>query len=67
MVLSPGATELIFTPSERWAAGEHHLRVLPALEDLAGNNLRGAFDRSEKEVQEVAVAVELPFQPREDR
>jgi hypothetical protein len=62
--LSAEDREWIFTPAASWRDGEYRLRVLPTLEDLAGNNLRGAFDRGETESQDLAVAVELPFRPR---
>jgi hypothetical protein len=64
MVLSADDMGLIFTPTESWTGSEYHLRVLPTLEDLAGNNLRGAFDRGEKQTQEVAVPVEVLFLAR---
>jgi hypothetical protein len=63
--LSAEDTEWIFTPTASWREGEYRLRVLPTLEDLAGNNLRGAFDRGETQSQDVALAVELSFRPRQ--
>jgi hypothetical protein len=34
-----------FEPAREWTAATHTLLIAPALEDLAGNNLRGVFDR----------------------
>lgn len=34
-----------FEPAEAWAPGGYRLLIGPELEDLAGNNLRGVFDR----------------------
>lgn len=34
-----------FTPESRWERGDYVIRVRTDLEDLAGNNLRGLFDR----------------------
>ncbi len=33
-----------FTPTQPWRAGEHHLHVPTAIEDLAGNNIGKPFD-----------------------
>ncbi len=35
----------LFEPAAEWTSGSHTLLIAPAIEDLAGNNLRGAFDR----------------------
>lgn len=43
--LSRRETEWIFTPGRHWEAGRHCIEVDSRLEDLAGNNLNGRFDR----------------------
>jgi hypothetical protein len=35
-----------FTPTSPWATGVYHIRVGSGLEDVCGNNITGAFDRS---------------------
>lgn len=52
-----------FTPEEPWLPTDHELRVEPALEDLAGNNLRGAFDREPGAQEAEAATVRIPFRP----
>jgi len=42
--LCPGETEFRFTPTDSWKGGKYTIRIDTALEDLAGNNLRGPFD-----------------------
>lgn len=56
-----------FVPTEPWRAGEHQLSIDGALEDLAGNSLRGAFDRDVTQGEhEAGVArFERPFAVRE--
>ena len=41
------ATETVwcFKPRETWRPGEYSLQIDARLEDLAGNNLRGSFER----------------------
>jgi hypothetical protein len=48
-----------FTPASPWTAGEYCVRVAPGLEDVCGNNLRGAFDRSLRSVNDTARDREL--------
>lgn len=62
--LGPGGSQWSFRPSEPWAAAEHELTVHPALEDLAGNNLRGPFDREPGEEETAAPAATVRFRPR---
>ena len=61
--LSAEDTRWTFRPAAPWADEEYALRVQPALEDLAGNNLRGPFDRSEGQGEGAGAAIELPFRP----
>jgi len=42
-------TEWVFTPAESWKSGRYKLAIDTALEDLAGNRIGRAFDRSEGE------------------
>jgi hypothetical protein len=42
--LTEGETLWTFSPNRPWTAGEHRVRVHPALEDLAGNRIDGLFD-----------------------
>ncbi len=52
-----------FVPTEPWQPGTHRLSVDGALEDLAGNSLRGAFDRdvSQGESEQRAARFARPF------
>jgi hypothetical protein len=51
-----------FTPDRPWSAGGHVVRVDPALEDLAGNSVGGAFERQEDRAPGPRLApVEIPF------
>jgi hypothetical protein len=42
--ISAGETEWRFQPAQAWTAGEHHVVVDMALEDLAGNRIGRPFD-----------------------
>jgi hypothetical protein len=42
--IGPGETEWRFQPTQPWTAGEHHVVVDMALEDLAGNRIGRPFD-----------------------
>lgn len=42
--IGAGETEWRFQPTQAWTAGEHHLVVDMALEDLAGNRIGRPFD-----------------------
>jgi hypothetical protein len=52
-----------FVPAAPWRVGDHRLSIDGALEDLAGNSLRGAFDRDVTRGEEEAdvARFELPF------
>jgi hypothetical protein len=56
-----------FRPREPWIDAEHTLEVGAALEDLAGNNLRGRFDRRPGEEAAAAGSLSLSFRPRSRR
>lgn len=43
--LAPGETRWLFRPLVPWREGAYLLQVAEQLEDLAGNNLTGVFDR----------------------
>lgn len=62
--LDERGTRWSFSPVDPWPATRHEVRVHPALEDLAGNNLRGAFDRAAGAREADAVDAVLPFRPR---
>jgi hypothetical protein len=62
--LLEGATGWSFRPAAPWSPDGHVLRVPTALEDLAGNTIRGAFDRPAGEAEGEARPVEIPFRPR---
>lgn len=47
VAISRDETRWTFTPDRPWAAGDYVVRIDPALEDLAGNSLAGAFERPE--------------------
>jgi hypothetical protein len=56
-----------FVPAQAWAGAPHALVVDPRLEDLAGNNLRRAFDRDatrEPAPPAMPGAARLSFTPR---
>ncbi len=65
--LEPGERSWSFVPARAWASAPHALVVDPRLEDLAGNNLRRAFDRdATREPAPLAMPTpaRLPFAPR---
>lgn len=63
--LAEGETAWSFTPRDPWAVDDYLLSVDPTLEDVAGNSLRGAFDRAPGEPEAGAgTRVEIPFRPR---
>ena len=64
--LTADDTRWSFRPKAPWVDDEYILRVHPNLEDLAGNNLRGPFDRGEGQVEGAATAIELPFRPTDN-
>jgi hypothetical protein len=39
-------TDLSFTPTSPWIPGIYHIRVGSSLEDVCGNSISGAFERS---------------------
>lgn len=45
IMLEDAETVWHLTPREKWQPGEYTLEIDPRLEDLAGNNLRGSFER----------------------
>jgi hypothetical protein len=53
-----------FLPEAPWSDGEHAVEVDAALEDLAGNGVRGRFDRDLGEESRPAELLWLPFRPR---
>lgn len=63
--LAADDTRWTFHPSAPWNDAEYSLHVQPGLEDVAGNNLRGLFDREGGQVEEAAAPAELRFQPRQ--
>jgi hypothetical protein len=62
-------TRWLFEPAVEWASGSHQLLIAPAIEDLAGNNLRGAFDRDvasgDTLRRSLAGPIRLPFSPNQ--
>lgn len=60
-------TRWLFEPAVAWAEGDHAILIAPAIEDLAGNNLRGAFDRDRESGdtmrRELSSPVRIPFTP----
>ena len=50
-----------FTPTHPWKEGQYAIHVDARLEDVAGNNLQGLFDRPVQESLSNAVEFELPF------
>lgn len=64
IALTAADTRWSFHPNTPWRPADHILHVEAALEDLAGNNLRGAFDRGEDQAEGAAAAAEIPFRPR---
>jgi hypothetical protein len=65
--VEPGARSWSFVPARAWANAPHVLVVDPRLEDLAGNNLRRAFDRDatrEPAPPAMPPPARLPFSPR---
>ena len=50
-----------FTPTHPWKEGQYAIYLDARLEDVAGNNLQGLFDRPVKESLLNAVEIELPF------
>jgi hypothetical protein len=67
--LQVGDTRWLFEPAAEWASGSHQLLIAPAIEDLAGNNLRGAFDRDvasgDTLRKSLAGPIRLPFSPKQ--
>jgi hypothetical protein len=64
--IETGETRWSFTPRETWKAGEHHLKVLTILEDLAGNRIGRAFEVDQFERADRSPEpeeVSIPFQP----
>ncbi len=51
-----GETVWRLAPTDPWAEGDHMLVVETILEDLAGNNLLGAFDR---EIEEGSTSLDV--------
>ena len=62
-------TRWIFTPREPWGSAEHHLVVLPILEDPAGNRVGRAFEvaSSDRTGQRGETRANVPFRPRPER
>ena len=54
-----------FEPAEAWAGGSYRLLIGPELEDLAGNNPRGVFDRDQQAgdtlKESLSGPIRLPF------
>jgi len=50
-----------FTPTQPWKNGQYTIHVDATLEDVAGNNLHGLFDRPAEEPLTDVVSIELPF------
>ncbi|MEC4674192.1 MAG: hypothetical protein VST68_08380, partial [Nitrospirota bacterium] len=50
-----------FTPKHPWKNGQYTIHVDATLEDVAGNNLQGLFDRPAEEPLTDVVSIELPF------
>jgi len=44
-----------FTPASPWIAELYHVQIAPGLEDVCGNNLRGAFDGPFRTIKELAL------------
>ena len=61
VAISRDETRWAFTPDRPWATGDYVVRIDPALEDLAGNSLAGAFERPEGADPGVRQPVEIPF------
>jgi hypothetical protein len=61
--LSPEADRWTFYPELPWSDAEHTLRIHPSLEDLAGNSLRGLFDRPEDEAETDRGPTSIVFRP----
>jgi hypothetical protein len=61
----------VFEPASAWASGGHTILIAQALEDLAGNNLRGAFDRDQMKgdslQQPLAGPIRVRFTPSGNR
>lgn len=67
VAIDPGERAWRFTPDLAWPDAPHELVVDPRLEDLAGNNLRRAFDRdldAFPATPALPPATRLPFHPR---
>jgi hypothetical protein len=63
-----GEARWIYTPSQPWKAGEYHLDIDLALEDLAGNRIDHVFDIDTLEGSPAPVTgtvVSLPFRIRQ--
>lgn len=41
---TPAGTRWLFTPAQRWPAGQHVIEIDPHLEDMAGNNVLRPFE-----------------------
>lgn len=61
--VADGGATWSFLPDSPWIAAKHVLRIETALEDLAGNNLRGLFDRESGQAERYEPASEVPFLP----
>jgi hypothetical protein len=46
IAIDEGERRWTITPTSRWAAGSYHVRIASSLEDVCGNSLLEAFDRS---------------------
>lgn len=67
VAIEPGERGWRFTPDFAWPDAPHELVVDPRLEDLAGNNLRRAFDRDLDALPATPAlppATRLSFRPR---
>ncbi|MCM2257052.1 MAG: hypothetical protein NDJ94_15475 [Vicinamibacteria bacterium] len=67
VAIAPGERGWTFTPDLAWPDAPHELVVDPRLEDLAGNNLRRAFDRDLEALPTTPALpppTRLPFRPR---
>jgi hypothetical protein len=47
-----------FTPASPWSSGDYHVRIASSLEDVCGNSLIAAFDRSLRPGSDLASEVE---------
>jgi hypothetical protein len=54
VLIDPSERQWSFIPRSPWAAGCYYARVTSDLEDVCGNNLRGAFDRPLQSASDLA-------------